>query len=139
MCELGPVIHIGGLNFSEKKFLRQQSRILAMPKELLSEILPCVKVHLNKCSCQRDFTSKCFCEISISGPHMIYPDRSGVYLQCHAVCTAATLQPMQFTRSIGCSWQHFCTLQYTATCSVHAPYTAGTLKLYCLYTPLRSG
>ncbi len=122
-----------------------------------------------------------------------YPDRSGVYLQCHAVYTAATLQPMQCTCSIGCSYtadtlqtavytvttlhvhcstlqvhcyytagtlqlavytantlqngllqRHFVHCTYTAskwqcTCSVRAAYTAATLELYCLYTPLRSG
>ena len=57
------------------------------------------------------------------------PDRSGVYLQCHAVHTAGTLHPMQCTCSIGCS----------CTCSVRAAQTAATLQLHCLYTPLRSG
>ena len=49
-----------------------------------------------------------------------FPDRGGVYLQCHAVYTAATLHPMQCVPAV-----------YV--------YTAATLELYCLYTPLRSG
>ncbi len=94
------------------------------------------------------------------------PDRSGMYLQCHAVYTVGTLQPLQCTCSIGCSYTAdtlhtavytvptlhvhcsyssiFVHCTYTAskwqcTCSIRAAYTAATLKLYCLYTPLRSG
>ncbi len=55
----------------------------------------------------------------------MYPDRSGVYLQCHAVSTAATLLPMQCTCSIGCS--------YTADTLQTAVYTVPTLTAF-LYT-----
>ncbi len=55
-----------------------------------------------------------------------YPERSGVYLQCHAVYTVGTLQPMQCTCSIGCS--------YTADTLQTEVYTAGTLLLHCKYT-----
>ncbi len=55
-----------------------------------------------------------------------------VYLQCHAVYTAGTLQPMQCT----CSMAAFCTLHIhwqqvevylQCTCSLHCSYTACTL------------
>ncbi len=49
-----------------------------------------------------------------------------MYLQCHAVYTAGTLQPMQCLTPV---WRD--TLQ--CTCSLHCSY------VHCLYTPLRSG
>ena len=63
------------------------------------------------------------------------PDRCGVYLQCHAVYTAATLQHMQCTGSVGCSYTSDC--KYTAdTLLLHCGYTAGTLHsaVYTAYT-----
>ena len=67
-----------------------------------------------------------------------------MYLQCHTVYTAATLQHTQCTCSIGCSYNAdtLHTAVYTVPTlygSIFAVYTAATLKLYCLYTPLRSG
>ncbi len=58
-----------------------------------------------------------------------YPDRSVVYLQCHAVYTAGTLQPMQCTCSIGCS--------YTADTLQTAVYTVPTLHVHCRYLHCR--
>ncbi len=50
-----------------------------------------------------------------------------VYLQCHAVYTAGTLQPMHIHHTL------------PASGSVPAVYVQPTLQLHCLYTPLRSG
>ncbi len=67
--------------------------------------------------------------------HMVFtigfsPDRSGVYLQCHAVYAADPLQHTQCT---------FCLTRAPFWAIMTALYPADTLKLYCLYTPLRSG
>ncbi len=86
------------------------------------------------------------------------PDRSGVYLQCTCSATQCTLQPMQCTCSIGCSYTAdtlqtavytvpaewslmaaFCTLHIhcqqvavylQCTCSLHCSYTAHTLPVH---------
>ncbi len=55
-----------------------------------------------------------------------FPDRSGVYLQCHAVYTADPLQLTQCTCSIGCS--------YTIETLQTAVYTVPTLYIHCIYT-----
>ncbi len=102
--------------------------------------------------CQADFRRRQF--VSIPN-YKCSPDRSGVYLQCHAVYTAATLQPKQCTCSIGCSYTsdtlqtavytvttlhvHWSYLDlqgwihciYTADCSVHFAYTVYTLHIHC--------
>ncbi len=59
------------------------------------------------------------------------PDRSGVYLQCHAVYTEGTLQHMQCTCSIG-GLKHFCTLHLH--CQQVAVYMQPTLQLHWNYT-----
>ncbi len=52
-----------------------------------------------------------------------HPDRSGVYLQCHAVYTAATLQHTQCTCRIG----SVCAVYLQPTLQIHSNYTAYTL------------
>ena len=69
----------------------------------------------------------------------LFPDQSGVYLQCHAVYTAAALQHTQCTCSIGCTYTADTLPLAGSVCSLLSVYTAATLKLYCLHTPLRSG
>ncbi len=53
-----------------------------------------------------------------------------VYLQCHAVYTAGTLQPMQCNCSIGCSY----TLYTAHTLSVSVSVPAVYVSLHCSYT-----
>ncbi len=55
-----------------------------------------------------------------------YPDRSGVYLQCHAVYTAATLQAMQCTCSIG----QQVAVYLQCMCSLHCSYTETILLVH---------
>ncbi len=59
------------------------------------------------------------------------PDRSGVYLQCHAVYTAGTLHMLQCTCSIGCSYTAH---TLPASGSVPAVYVQPTLQLHWNYT-----
>ncbi len=66
--------------------------------------------------------------------HCSYTAAYAVYLQyrllihCRLVSYGSIFVHCTYTAS---KWQ--------CTCSVLAAYTAATLKLYCLYTPLRSG
>ncbi len=76
----------------------------------------------------------------------MFPDRSGVYLQCRAVYTPGTLQHMQCTGSVVVPVGQNTTLLvpavyvqstlyvhclHTADCSVHGIYTVHTLYMHC--------
>ncbi len=67
-----------------------------------------------------------------------------VRLQCNHSALQNILHCTSKDTSTRSTWRHFAHCTYTAskwqcTCSVRAAYTAATLELYCLYTPLRSG
>ena len=66
-------------------------------------------------------------------PTAMYPDRTGVHLQCPAVHTADTLQYFQYkecTCSVGCKIAVRTAKPMQCTCSPHCMYTAHTLQMH---------